>query len=89
MTRHIARFTACKVQRGIRNLVRHLRGNGVAAILLDQYVHGGEPIDFLGHPVSEDGPAELVTTTTLQADELRKYRERFPAMRDADAFELR
>ena len=37
-------------RRGIRDLVRHLRGNGVAAILLDQYVHGGEPIDFLGHP---------------------------------------
>lgn len=37
-------------RRGIRELVRHLRGNGVAAILLDQYVRGGEPIDFLGHP---------------------------------------
>lgn len=37
-------------QRGIRSLVRHLRGDGVAAILLDQYVHGGQPIDFLGHP---------------------------------------
>jgi KDO2-lipid IV(A) lauroyltransferase len=37
-------------RRGMRELVRHLRGNGVAAILLDQYVRGGEPIDFLGHP---------------------------------------
>ena len=37
-------------RRGMRELVRHLRSNGVAAILLDQYVHGGEPIDFLGHP---------------------------------------
>ena len=35
---------------GVRELVRHLRGDGVMAILLDQYVKGGEPIDFLGHP---------------------------------------
>ena len=35
---------------GVRELVRHLRGGGVMAILLDQYVKGGEPIDFLGHP---------------------------------------
>ena len=58
-------------------------GNGL------DYAGDSAVIDFLGHPVSEDGPAELVTTTTLQADELRKHRERFPAMRDADAFELR
>lgn len=35
---------------GMRELVRHLRGDGVMAILLDQYVHGGVPIDFLGQP---------------------------------------
>lgn len=37
-------------RRGMRELIRHLRGGGVAAILLDQYVHGGEAIEFLGHP---------------------------------------
>ena len=37
-------------RQGVRELVRHLRGNGVMAILLDQYVKGGEPVDFLGHP---------------------------------------
>lgn len=37
-------------RRGVRELVRHIRGNGVVAILLDQYVHGGAPVDFLGHP---------------------------------------
>jgi KDO2-lipid IV(A) lauroyltransferase len=35
---------------GMRELVRHLRAKGVMAILLDQYVQGGEPIDFLGQP---------------------------------------
>ena len=35
---------------GMRELVRHLRGGGLMAILLDQFVRGGEPIDFLGHP---------------------------------------
>lgn len=37
-------------RQGVRELVRHLRGDGVMAILLDQYVKGGDPIDFLGHP---------------------------------------
>ena len=35
---------------GIRELVRHLRGGGVMAVLLDQYTKRGAPIDFLGHP---------------------------------------
>ncbi len=35
---------------GMRELIRHLRGGGVVAILLDQYVVDGRPIDFLGHP---------------------------------------
>lgn len=46
-------------------------------------------IDFLGQPVSECGEEEVVVTTTLQAHELAAHRERFPAMLDADAFELR
>lgn len=35
---------------GLRDLVRHLRGGGVMAILLDQYTKRGIPIDFLGQP---------------------------------------
>lgn len=35
---------------GLRELVRHLRGGGVIAILLDQYTKRGTPIDFLGQP---------------------------------------
>ena len=46
-------------------------------------------VDFLGTPVSELAERELVVTTTLQAAELAAFRERFPALRDGDAFELR
>ena len=37
-------------RQGMRELVRHLRSGGIVAVLLDQYVQGGEPIDFLGKP---------------------------------------
>ena len=46
-------------------------------------------IDFLGHPISECTDEEVVVTTTLQAAELAAHRERFPAMLDGDAFELK
>ena len=46
-------------------------------------------IDFLGHPASECTDAEVVSTTTLLAAELAAHRARFPAMLDADAFDLR
>lgn len=35
---------------GMRELIRHLKAGGVVAVLLDQYVLDGAPIDFLGHP---------------------------------------
>ena len=37
-------------RQGMRELVRHLKSGGVVCVLLDQYVQGGNPIDFLGHP---------------------------------------
>lgn len=37
-------------RQGMRELVRHLRSGGVVCVLLDQFVQGGQPIDFLGHP---------------------------------------
>ena len=37
-------------RQGMRELVRHLKSGGVVCVLLDQYVQGGAPIDFLGHP---------------------------------------
>jgi omega-amidase len=46
-------------------------------------------IDFLGQPVSECADEPVVVTTRLQAKELAAHRERFPAMLDGDAFELR
>ncbi|MDH5821657.1 amidohydrolase [Luteimonas sp. RD2P54] len=58
-------------------------GNGIG------YDGDSAVIDFLGHPVSECTDAEVVSTTTLQAGELAAHRERFPAMLDGDAFELR
>lgn len=53
------------------------------------YAGDSAVIDFLGQPVSECGDEEVVVTTTLQAKELSAHRERFPAMLDGDAFELR
>ncbi|WP_407351324.1 amidohydrolase [Luteimonas sp. R10] len=58
-------------------------GNGI------DYAGDSAVIDFLGHAVSESTDEEVVTTTTLLAHELAAHRERFPAMLDGDAFELR
>ena len=58
-------------------------GNGL------HYAGDSAVIDFLGHAVSECTNEEVVVTTTLQAAELAAHRERFPAMLDGDAFELR
>ncbi len=57
-------------------------GNGL------HYSGDSAVVDFLGHPLSEAGDTELVSTTTLQAEELLAHRERFPALRDADRFAL-
>ena len=53
-------------------------------------VYAGESavMDYLGNPVSECTDMEVVSTTTLFLEELRAHRERFPAMLDADRFEL-
>ncbi|HEY4555284.1 MAG TPA: amidohydrolase [Lysobacter sp.] len=45
-------------------------------------------IDFTGNAITECGEMEVVSTTTLLAAELAAFRERFPAMLDADAFTL-
>ncbi len=37
-------------RQGMRELVRFLKSGGIVCVLLDQYVQGGDPIDFLGHP---------------------------------------
>lgn len=55
------------------------------------HAYAGESalIDYLGNPASEATDMEVVSTTTLFLEELQAYRERFPAMLDADRFELR
>ena len=60
-----------------------LDGNGLA------YDGDSVAIDFLGQPQVEAHGREQVLTTTLSAAALAQHRERFPAMLDADAFELR
>ena len=57
-------------------------GNGLA------YCGDSAVIDFLGVPLSECTDVEVVSTTTLLAAELAAHRERFPALRDGDAFTL-
>ena len=57
-------------------------GNGL------HYAGDSAIIDFLGHPLTEATGEELVSTMLLQAAPLIEHRERFPAMLDADSFEL-
>jgi omega-amidase len=57
-------------------------GNGL------DYAGDSAVLDFLGHPASEAGEDEVVTTTTLLASELAAHHARFPAMLDGDAFAI-
>ena len=57
-------------------------GNGLA------YAGESVVLDFAGTPLAEATDFEVVSTTTLQAETLRAYREHFPAMLDADRFEM-
>ncbi|SJZ67111.1 amidohydrolase [Novilysobacter spongiicola] len=58
-------------------------GNGI------HYDGESAVIDFTGEPSSECSDFEVVSTTTLLASELARFRQKFPAMLDGDAFELR
>ena len=58
-------------------------GNGL------HYSGDSAVIDFLGQPVVELPAGEGVVTTTISAAALAAHREKFPAMLDADRFELR
>ncbi len=58
-------------------------GNGL------DYAGDSAVIDYVGQPVTECGDVESVVTATLSAQGLAEHRERFPAMLDADAFELK
>jgi predicted amidohydrolase len=58
-------------------------GNGI------DYAGDSAVIDMLGEPLVELGGQEQVVTVTLDPAPLLAHRERFPAWRDADAFDLR
>jgi predicted amidohydrolase len=57
-------------------------GNGL------HYSGDSAVIDFLGHPLSEATDEEVTSTMLLQAAPLLEHRARFPALLDADAFDL-
>lgn len=57
-------------------------GNGLA------YSGDSAVIDFLGEPVSECADMEVVATATISGARLQAHREHFPAMLDADRFQL-
>jgi Kdo2-lipid IVA lauroyltransferase/acyltransferase len=47
-------------RRGMAQMVRHLRKNGIIAIVGDMHAHGGKELSFFGQPaVTATGPAEL------------------------------
>lgn len=52
------------------------------------YAGDSAVIDFAGIPLNECGDQPVVATTALSAARLREHRERFPAMLDADGFDL-
>ncbi len=57
-------------------------GNGL------HYSGDSAVVDFLGHPLSEAADEEVVATMLLQAAPLLEHRTRFPALLDADGFDL-
>ncbi|MDU0369641.1 amidohydrolase [Hymenobacter endophyticus] len=58
-------------------------GNGLA------YTGDSALLDMRGEYLVEVGNQETSITRTLRRDELTAFRERFPALEDGDAFELR
>ncbi len=76
--------------RAIENLCYVAAVNRVGVDGNDLHYSGDSAvIDFLGQPQVEIREREQVVTSTISAAALAAHRERFPAMLDADAFELR
>lgn len=57
-------------------------GNGI------DYAGDSAAYDFLGNALADSGDKAGAETVTLDHDALRRYREKFPAWRDADGFRL-
>jgi predicted amidohydrolase len=57
-------------------------GNGAT------YAGDSVALDFLGQPLSSEGGGERVETAVLDLESLQAYRQGFPALLDADRFEI-
>ena len=53
------------------------------------YSGDSQVLDFLGDSLLDAGDGDGVFQVSLNAEKLDRFRERFPAWRDADAFELK
>mgnify|MGYP006074300589 CR=1 FL=1 len=58
-------------------------GNGI------EYAGDSLVADYLGNLVADAGNADTALQVTLSLDKLERYREKFPAWKDADRFEIR
>ena len=45
-------------------------------------------LDFLGQPLSSEGGGNRVETAVLDLESLQSYRSSFPALLDADPYEI-
>lgn len=75
--------------RAIENQAYVLGVNRVGTDPTARYSGDSAIIDFRGEPLSEAGAEQTLLTTVLDLSTLRAFREKFPAWRDADAFEWR
>jgi predicted amidohydrolase len=57
-------------------------GNGTT------YVGDSVALDFLGQPLSSEGGGDRVETAVLDLESLQSYRSSFPALLDADPYEI-
>lgn len=62
---------------GMKDIIRHLRGGGVVAVLLDQYVLDGPMIDFVGQP-APTGTAVAALAVRLKVPMIPAYGTRQP-----------
>lgn len=62
---------------GMKDLIRHLKGGGVVAVLLDQHVLDGAVIDFIGQPAST-GTAVAALAARLKVPMIPAYGTRQP-----------
>lgn len=62
---------------GMKDLIRHLKGGGIVAVLLDQYVVDGTMIDFVGQP-APTGTAVAALAARFKVPMIPAYGTRQP-----------